>query len=288
MVSTLDMNAKPNLLMEFLDERWTKYRAELKYCQSEFSEKAVHDLRVATRRLLAVMDILRQVDPQPPLEKVRRTLKDQVDSLDDLRDTQVMLMEISKSLADFPDLQEFEKYLQARQKRLLRTIAKAIEAFQSSKLKKRVDEIRLSLEEYSQRTDWTARLLSAADQAYARARQAFGQIEASEPASIHRFRVRFKKFRYMVEIVRPVLENYPATYFEQMHDYQSRMGGVQDAVVFLTALAGYDSPGNLAAVREAFEKQRADLIAKFMERKEEFLSFWRAAPDQNLPWEQRP
>src|SRR4030095_12946341 len=105
------MNAKPNVLIEALEERWDKYRAELKKCKSEFSEEAVHDLRVATRRLLAVMDIIRLLDPQPRVQKVRRILKNQLDSLDDLRDTQVILVEVSESIMSFPDLKPFEEHL---------------------------------------------------------------------------------------------------------------------------------------------------------------------------------
>jgi CHAD domain-containing protein len=244
---------------------------------------------VATRRLLAVMDFVRQLDPQPPMQKIRRVLKDQVDSLDDLRDTQVMLVEVSESLADFPQLKPFEKHLLAREKKLLRKTRKDVEAFQPSDLKKRVEKIRLELEENSVDEAWTAHLLTALDQAYARAIEAFGQIEAARPASIHRFRVKFKKFRYMIEVMVPALKNYPETCLEKMHDYQSRMGDVQDATVLLDALNEYaeetESTDDLTAVREAFEKRRAELINKFMEGKEEIHAFWRATPEQELPWE---
>ena len=43
------MNAK-TILLESLDERWRKFRLELKVCREEFSEESVHDLRVAARR----------------------------------------------------------------------------------------------------------------------------------------------------------------------------------------------------------------------------------------------
>jgi CHAD domain-containing protein len=283
------MDTKTNVLIEALDERWTKYRAELKNCRNEFSQEAVHDVRVATRRLLAVMDFARQLDPQPPMQKIRRILKDQVDALDDLRDTQVMLVEVSESMAEFPQLKPFEKYLLSSEKKLLRKTRKDVEAFKLSDLKKRIDKIRLELQENSIDDEWTARLLSALDQAYARASEAFGQIEAARPASIHRFRVRFKKFRYMMEVVVPALKNYPEAYLEKMHDYQSRMGDVQDAVVLLNALSEYTEETELtealAAVHEAFEKQQAELIDKFIVGKEELHTFWRSAPDQKLPWE---
>ena len=63
------------LLITALDGRWENYRVQVKTCRREFSEEAVHDLRVATRRLLAVLDIARALDPNPRLQKTRRFLK---------------------------------------------------------------------------------------------------------------------------------------------------------------------------------------------------------------------
>ena len=41
-------------LLSAYDLRWKNYRSQYKTCRIEFSEEAVHDLRVTARRLLAV------------------------------------------------------------------------------------------------------------------------------------------------------------------------------------------------------------------------------------------
>src|SRR5215211_501085 len=99
-------------LLEALDERWKNYRAELKRCRAEFSNEAVHDLRVAARRMLAIIRLLNSISPRPRLQKLNRAFKDQLDEFDDLRDTQVILAEISETLQELPPLQEFQDYLQ--------------------------------------------------------------------------------------------------------------------------------------------------------------------------------
>ena len=91
------MNAQ-TLLLDSLNTRWDKYKAELKTCRQEFSEEAVHDFRIAARRLLASLDLLRAVMQDPRIQKMRRVLKDQLDDLDDLRDTQVLLADISETI----------------------------------------------------------------------------------------------------------------------------------------------------------------------------------------------
>src|SRR5262245_59559094 len=133
------MKTNEDTLSLSLDERWKKYREELKVCKQEFSEEAVHDLRVATRRLLVVLDMLRALDPHPRVQKARQLLKNQLDSLDDLRDTQVMLVDVYESIANFPGLKGFEEYLLAREKKQLRRARKEVMEMETSELKRRVE-----------------------------------------------------------------------------------------------------------------------------------------------------
>ena len=63
----------PNqLLLEGLENRWKKYREELNRCRAEFSNEAIHDLRVAVRRLLAFLQLLNSISPRPRLRKLNR------------------------------------------------------------------------------------------------------------------------------------------------------------------------------------------------------------------------
>ena len=69
------------LLLDSLTERWQTLRSELKRCQKQYSEEAVHDLRVATRRLISTLDLLASVLPEAKLRKARRALKKQLEML---------------------------------------------------------------------------------------------------------------------------------------------------------------------------------------------------------------
>jgi CHAD domain-containing protein len=285
------MTGRTNVLLQSMKERWKQYRTRLKICRREIAGEAVHNLRVATRRLLAVLDIVRTLDPQPRVRKARKALKGQLDSLDELRDVQVMLVEATGTLESLPELGPFIEHFRTREKALLRRARKQTKASPSAELKKRVEKIKLMLGEYSLDKDSNERLLKVVDRAYLNAMQAYGKIDASQPATIHSLRIAFKKFRYMVEIIHPILPEYPETHLERMHAYQTMMGNIQDVDIFLGMLTDFvesaASSFDPVRVLQFYEQRRIELISAYMEDKGELHTLWRNMPDQTFPWEKR-
>ncbi len=280
--------ATSELLLESLEQRYEKYLAERQRCKKEFSEEAVHDLRVATRRILALIELLRALEPSPLLKKLRRDFKDQLDSLDELRDTQVMLAEISETIAELPELAALQKSLQKREKRLLRSAEDEIKSYETGDITRRIRKIRASLGEPARDGNLAAALLKAMDDAYLAVDQRRAAVDPAQPSTIHRVRVAFKKFRYMVEIIHPMLAGYPETHLDSMHNYQARMGTIQDADVMLAVLADYASRHadyDPQPASRFYEQRRAEWINAFIEDMNEFVTFWRKTPEQPFPWE---
>lgn len=282
------MTEAKQLLLEALETRWKKFRAELKTSRAEFSEEAVHDLRVATRRLLALFDLLRSVLNHIRIQKIRRALKDQLDDLDDLRDTQVMLADISEFIQDLPSLQMFQERLQKNEKKLLRQTRKRIRSRDISQLAKRVKKVSAML------ADLPAELLreqifTATDERFARVLQTHDAIDLENIPSIHKLRIAFKKFRYTIEIVNPLIEDFPATNFERMHAYQSMMGDIQDLEVASQTFAELTdaSQPDLEPVTNHYASRLRTAVSRFVEDKGEAFTFWRNTPDQPFPWEKQ-
>jgi CHAD domain-containing protein len=270
-------------LLSSYDERWKKYRAQYKTCRMEFSEEAVHDLRVNARRMLAMLDIARDLAPHSRIQKARKDLKDMINELDELRDVQVMLVEISENLEFLPELKAFQKSLKKREAKLLRSAYKHIKQNGLSELSKRIKKTHESLVDLEKdETLFTARLLEVTDNAYALAGQAYGQIDSAQPSTIHSLRIAFRKFRYLVEITYPYVENYPAENFERMHHYQDMMGNIQDAQVFLNSFLEYveEHAKDLKKenVIEFYARKLNTLIADFMKNKGELSVFWKVNP----------
>src|SRR5215216_8101882 len=172
-MNTTDSEIKKNsstppvnqFMLAALDDRWKKYRTELKRCRAEFSNEAVHDLRVAARRMLAFIRLLNSISPRPRLQRLNRAFKDQLDEFDDLRDTQVVLAEISETVQEMPELQAFQKHQQLIEEKLLRTLRKEIKETNINELTKRIHKTHDAIENEIDE-DLEAAIMQAVDDAY--------------------------------------------------------------------------------------------------------------------------
>lgn len=278
------------LLINSLEQRYLKYTTERQRCKDEFSEEAVHDLRIASRRLLAILTLLRAIDPQPRLQKLRRLLKNQLDGLDELRDTQVMLAEISEAIAILPEIQPLEKYLQKREKRLLKTVKQEVRALKSGAFSKHIEKIQQDLIGPLASQDLTTSLLSTVDEASSIVDRRKKLIDPTQPATIHHVRIAFKKFRYLVEIIHSILPDFPELQLKSMHDYQTAMGEIQDTDVMLRTLTDFarrHKTYDPQSVYDFYNQRHSEVLAFYLEIMEQFHLFWRLAPDQPFPWEDR-
>ena len=275
------------LLLQGLEMRWENYRTELKNCRDEFTEDAVHDLRVATRRILALIQLLNSISPHPRLKKMSRAFKDQLDEFDDLRDTQVILAELSTILQELPQLDEFEQRLRSHEKQMLQDLHRKLKQRDTSEVARWIRKTQDALEEKTE-SELHTQILDAVDDAFLDVRQRLAWVDLARSATIHRVRVVFKAFRYMVEIVNPLVKDFPPALLKQMNEYQTLMGNIQDAEVFGRILADFAAsapfPGQ-EAVQHYYEKRRNEAISAFAGSMDQLHTFWRPAPDQPFPWD---
>lgn len=275
------------LLLEALENRWKNYRVELKRCRAEFSGEAVHDLRVATRRMLAFIQLLNSISPRPRLRKLIHAFKDQLDEFDELRDTQVILAELSEILQELPQLGDFQKYLQSSEGRMLRALRKKLKKLETSEIARRIHKTR-ELIAAEMNSELEIQIMRAVDDAFLRVKQRRSAVDLARPATVHRVRVAFKSFRYMVEIVHPLLQDFPAENLKWMNGYQTLMGEIQDAEVFTQTLADFADHASLSdpePARRYQEQRHADAISAYVAEQNQIDSFWRGEPDQSFPWE---
>jgi CHAD domain-containing protein len=262
------------LLIQALSDRWRTYRRTLKRCQKQASEEAVHDLRVATRRLLSALDIVRSWRADGDLRRARRRLKRHLARFGPLRDVQVQLLLIDKLLPAFPGLQGFAAALTKRERKLVRRLRTQVKAVKTGKLRRSMRALAAA-----RQAQWAA-VLEAVDAAFQRVVDCRRALDPSETTTIHRMRVAFKKFRYMVEAISPGLKAVTASQLKAMNAFQDSMGAIQDLEVFLGSLQQFArqhagvSEETLIGVCRELSRRRITRIDGFLSSADLLFTFW--------------
>ena len=258
-----------------------RYRKRLARCQEKFSETSVHDLRIETRRMLAMLDLLRALHFEDSLRKTRKVFKRRLDAFDELRDTQVQLLLLKPLWRRFPEAREFDLVLRRREKRLIGELGKEIKRMRQLRLERRLK----ALEKQLRKSARTPPPQEGKALATAALRESFGQVAAlrlrvrrTNTETIHRLRVAFKRFRYMSESLQPLFPLLTPKRLREMQAYQTLMGDIQDIEVLIAAVKQAVQLVLLPALAvrgllKELRQRRVVLIEKFLAAADRLFEF---------------
>src|SRR5436190_12708061 len=237
-------------LANSLKNQWKSYRKQLRECQKDFSETSVHQLRVATRRLMTYYALVGSVASGDKVTKARKKLKRHLKILGRLRDAQVQRLFIEEQMGRFPFLVLVRDFLTEREQHLVKDIARKVERFKSRKLEQWTlnlcQELSESPVQWGKRAVFATDLFRAMADAFRQTAYCRQTIDPANVQTIHRTRVSFKKFRYMVEALSPDFTGLGKRGLRRLGNYQRRMGHLQDLEILQNCLAQFlqEHPGN--------------------------------------------
>ncbi len=230
--------------MAFLAEsgqaRFARFRERMQRAAANpASDEAVHDLRVAIRRILAwiaVRDAL--LGPDRRLREARLPLKALMSPLGKLRDAHVKRDWIRRLLPEGDE----PSYLYAVQvaSDVLRWEARVRVSLGTQSARR----LRLSfpkgagglggqLEAAILAPDLLGRLEREVSRHLAAA------LDPAHPEALHRMRLAFKKYRYTAEVLLPLFPKATEETAKRLHDFQTLLGTIHDCDVILAEAASF-------------------------------------------------
>jgi CHAD domain-containing protein len=275
------------LLRDGLFQRWGKFTLRLGRCQADLSEENIHDLRVSMRRLLAMLVMCQAVLPELKTKGLRREIKSHLDSLDALRDTQVMQLYLKKHLRKNESVVPLETFLAMQETHLLRQLGFDINRIFPGKMSERINALCTSLEHSLTGTGVAGQILAVVDEAYANVLWRQVNFDPANLASVHAIRIAFKKFRYMLEVASPLVPPMPPSRPRVLHNYQGMMGDIQDVVVmlaFIDRFAVENPQFDVSPVRTIVVQKLGERMEYFLGRIHRLKQFWRKSPTTRFPW----
>jgi CHAD domain-containing protein len=261
----------------------------LEECQREPSAESIHQLRVATRRLISQLFILRAILPGSKSQRACRILKQQLQSLGPLRDLHIQRGFVEGQEARFPEAVILSVELARQERALVKPASRRINHAKASKLARWINrifaELGQILSETSEREQLTELALCCADSAFSETVQRRQLVVLSDLRTIHRTRVAFKKFRYIVECLPPDVTGLGRRQLRNLAFYQRKMGHIQDLVVIHRGVSDFMRRHKaleswLRPLRAYLRSRQARALRSFEKSMDRLFQFW---PPPGLP-----
>jgi CHAD domain-containing protein len=194
--------------------------------------EALHDQRVAVRRLRALLRLVRRLDTPPELEELRSELEWLGDGLGSVRDLDVMLAKLREQIATLGEPDRRAAGAFARDLELERKHARVLllDALSSERYYGLLDRLDESAELLPQASEEALTALAAKE--FRKLRRAVDALPMNpHDAALHRLRIRGKRARYAAELVAPITGKSTARFVKRAKTFQDVLGDHQDATV---------------------------------------------------------
>ena len=253
------------------------FASELRVAQQKGEKAEAHDLRVGIRRLLAALELALALDEELLPARLLRDLKRVLDALSPLRDLEIQRQALEGQELAEGTRRELTKRLARREHKVRRGLKKRVDDFPLRRSEQAVASACAVLDAGD--GDRTQSATLAVVGAIARRYWAFDRRRraASDAGmkELHRVRIAFKKYRYVVELGAPLLKPLSEQAREAMKLFQDQLGALQDSTVVLELLDRGRATRDLveelvnhqrelaAGVRETLATQSAARVPEF-------------------------
>jgi CHAD domain-containing protein len=279
-------------LARALAERWKQYCKQLRACRRQASEKHVHQLRVATRRLNTHFLLVERVTGHDDAPKAAKKLKRRLKILGKLRDAQVLKSFLKDCEKEFPEIKPVLAFACCHEQKVSKKVGCKVLGFKKQKLEKWTSAVCRELENAacsSQAEELLVRRvfdsLSAAQDEVRKCRAA---INPDDSETVHRTRVVFKKLRYMVEAASPDFTGFGKVQLRRLAAYQRRMGELQDAEVLQKFVGEFleanpNQAASLTSFRRYLTRHRSQKLRACLKHLDDLPAFNPAGAIHRVP-----
>ena len=260
----------------------------LEHIKTENLKDAVHDVRVASRRLGSILGLAAELIGAKPTRSVRSELTEIRRALGELRDLQIQrefLEEVEESL---PEVQGRLEELRAKEPKAIKKAVRQLEGVKPRKLARRlegIDALIAALVESSEGWGECLEMLNRATaERFVQVLHQRDQTDRNDPVSTHILRVSFKKFRYRAEVVGQ-FQHRSEDHRDAMRAVQKALGGLQDVEVITRGLEHYwlenppEREGQLAVLSHLWQRRKG-LLHDLEEALEPLDGMWELPPSQ--------
>lgn len=227
-------------LQKALDDSFVIYSSNISSNQDSLTFANVHDLRVSIRRFSSFLNFIDNFYGSHYITLLIVQIKKQLKLFSRLRDTHVMLDRIIDLRRVYTPLDHFLYELLAREQSQKNVINNNNDLLNIEDLdswvyflKQDMSTIPLINRPSLQNS------IELVDRSYGKVLSSISNIKKENSNTIHRVRIRFKEFRYLLEHLNPLL-SISEENFKSMKSFQTFLGDIQDLAVIINELESFN------------------------------------------------
>ncbi len=278
--TNLNINYR-ELLQNSIDENFGNYIIKFNECNDKFCEIAVHDIRVRIRRFLTLLSLVRFITNLSVTSEISMLLKDQFKTFNPLRDVQVQILKVQQIVYNQPVLYGYYHHLINCEEGYIPLLKQGLMEFDILFFEKLVNDLKSGLDKfYNENNPDIIRPQDIACQRYTAVINRFNLSQRENVRSIHKTRLSFKKFRYIMEIIQPITNMSPEEFMD-LGNFQTFLGDIQDLTVFSNKIKIFAqiqkkvSEIMFEPIVNELLSEREKKIDEFYSNFDKFYGFWK-------------
>lgn len=220
-----------------------EYLVAVRAARRRAGRRAIHQLRIVTRRVLALREVLQAIDPTPADERLESHLQRPFRRCGRLRDLQLMAQRLNTLAPQTAAGRHLRRVVKRRERRARerteRALANAHPRRVATMLNAAARRAGTRLLDRRARAVGLRAISRCVQQAEDDLLAARLRATGGEATAIHRARIALKQCRYLLELVAPLgLTPTPGEY-DQLRRLQQALGALTDCSTMLRILARY-------------------------------------------------
>lgn len=242
---------------------------------------AIHDIRVCSRRLITLLNFYLTKGSSLYAQNLSKILKFYFKNLSKLRDVQILIENNQTKSIQSKEWNSFIKFLLSREKELKRKVDNLFSENSRAEIEGLMFFFKQELVNTLNKGELTLfDLVEMINKQFEKSVQFLQNINIEKIETIHKFRIEFKKFRYLYELLYPI---YPEKLMEskELGKYQTLLGNIQDSEVLLNYIAKYIRKSNGSVYFKELlieaNQMKTKHIILFFERKDDLFKFWNSS-----------
>lgn len=231
----------------------------------------IHDLRVASRRFRAVLELFYQFLPDEHRGELKKSVRKITQALGGLRNVDEARLFFQSHSSGMTEPADFFQILSSLRSVELKRTTRLLASFDHHLFDRAVRKMIAALNEKNissrNRFSILAHLSEVSLRSYLPIHQSLSiALHPEHVAERHTLRIAIKKWRYFLEIVEDILNCDYSVILELLKEYQSLLGKMNDLKEFETMVAAIELPaGQRKVVIEILAAEKVDLLGQFTE-----------------------